>query len=77
MHRLQTLGICGLLILAGATAAAAQQFTGGLRGAVRDANGVIPGVTVAITNEGTAITRETSTNAEGQYNFSAVTPGTY
>jgi trimeric autotransporter adhesin len=55
----------------------AQQFTGGLRGAVRDANGIIPGVTVTLTNEGTAITREAATNEQGQYNFSAVTPGTY
>lgn len=55
----------------------AQQFTGGLRGAVRDANGVIPGVTVTLTNEGTAISREAVTNEQGQYNFSAVTPGTY
>ena len=77
MNRLHTLGICALLVFGGATAAAPQQFTGGLRGAVRDANGVIPGVTVTLTNEGTAIARETSTNAEGQYNFSAVTPGSY
>ena len=31
--------------------AAAQTFTGGVRGAVRDANGVIPGVTVELINE--------------------------
>jgi hypothetical protein len=55
----------------------AQQFTGGLRGALRDANGVIPGGTVTLTNEGTAISREAVTNEQGQYNFSAVTPGTY
>ncbi len=44
---------------------------------MRDANGVIPGVTVMLTNEGTAIAREAATNEQGQYNFSAVTPGTY
>jgi len=66
-----------LLIAAGAASAGAQQFTGGVRGAVRDANGVIPGVTVTLTNEATSISRETVTNDVGQYNFPAVPPGTY
>ena len=35
---------CMLLVVAGAAAVNAQQFTGGVRGAVRDPNGVIPGV---------------------------------
>lgn len=37
--------------------AAAQSFTGGLRGAVRDANGVVPGVAVELVNEATNQTR--------------------
>jgi len=57
--------------------ALAQQFTGGVRGAVRDANGVIPGVSVSLTNEATNISREVVTNEVGQYNFPAVPPGTY
>src|SRR5262245_47159564 len=69
--------IVGALVVVSAGVVSAQQFTGGLRGAVRDANGVIPGVTVVLTNEGTAIAREAATNEQGQYNFSAVTPGTY
>src|SRR3954449_12230488 len=60
-----------------AASADAQQFTGGVRGAVRDANGVIPGATVTITNEATNISREVVTNEVGQYNFPAVAPGTY
>src|SRR5438093_12481863 len=55
----------------------AQQFTGGVRGLVRDANGVIPGATVTLTNEATNISREVTTNEVGQYNFPAVAPGTY
>ena len=51
--------------------AGAQQFTGGVRGAVRDANGVIPGVAVTLTNEATNIAREVVTNDVGQYNFPA------
>src|SRR5207237_1504229 len=57
--------------------AAPQQFTGGVRAAARDANGVSPGVAVTLTNEATNISREVVTNDVGQYNFPAVPPGTY
>lgn len=60
-----------------ASPAFAQTFTGGLRGAVKDANGVIPGVTVTLLNEGTGASRDAVSNEEGQYNFAAVPPGTY
>src|SRR2546426_1363385 len=70
--------VSALLLLVGSAASVdAQQFTGGVRGAVRDANGVIPGVTVTLTNEATNISREVVTNEVGQYNFPAVPPGTY
>src|SRR5688572_178937 len=55
----------------------AQTFTGGLRGSVNDAGGVLPGVSVTIINEGTQVSRETTTNASGEYSFSAVPPATY
>ena len=55
----------------------AQTFTGGLRGSVRDANGVVPGVTVELLNESTGISRDTVSNEQGEYNFSAVQPGSY
>ena len=57
--------------------AAAQTFTGGLRGAVKDANGVIPGVTVELINEATNAPREAVSNESGEYSFAAVAPGTY
>jgi len=66
-----------LAVLVAASTAAAQTFTGGLRGAVRDANGVIPGVTVTLLNEGTGASRDAVSNEQGQYNFAAVPPGTY
>src|SRR5439155_16487867 len=73
-----TRGILSLLLLvSGAASVGAQQFTGGVRGAVRDANGIIPGVTVTLVNEATNISREVVTNDVGQYNFPAVPPGTY
>src|SRR6266446_3870361 len=58
---------CMLLVFAGAAAVNAQQFTGGVRGAVSDANGVIPGVTATLTNEATNISRDVVTNEPGTY----------
>lgn len=55
----------------------AQTFTGGLRGAVKDANGVVPGVTVTLLNDATGASRDAVSNDQGQYNFAAVPPGTY
>jgi hypothetical protein len=69
--------LCAVLLVASAVVAGAQQFTGGVRGEVRDQNGVIPGVTVSLVNEATNISREVVTNPVGQYNFPAVAPGTY
>ena len=76
MHVLKVLGVVAVTIALGSTAAA-QTFTGGLRGAVQDANGVVPGVTVELVNEATAIPREAVTNDQGEYIFAAVPPGTY
>ena len=47
----------------------AQTFTGGLRGAVRDANGVIPGVTVTLNNDATGATRDAVSNEQGEYSW--------
>ncbi len=55
----------------------AQTFTGGLRGSVKDSGGVVPGVTVTLINEGTQVSRETTSNESGEFNFSAVQPATY
>ena len=54
-----------------------QGFQGGLRGAVQDAGGAVPGAAVTLTNEATNLTRATLSNAQGQYAFAAVEPGTY
>ena len=57
--------------------ATAQSFQGGLRGAVRDNQGVIPGATVTLTNEGTGVSRDTVSNESGEYSFPALDAGTY
>src|SRR5437867_9981758 len=77
MTGLKSTSVCALFLFLGVPSAGAQQFTGGVRGIVRDANGVIPGVTVTLTNEATNISRDVTTNEVGQYNFPAVPPGTY
>ena len=64
-------------MLAVSVSATAQTFTGGLRGAVRDADGVLPSVTVQLINEATNQTREATTNESGEYSFAAVPPGSY
>ena len=58
--------VVGVLLLSLAADANAQTFQGGLRGAVRDAQGVIPGVTVTLTNEATGVSRDTVTNESGE-----------
>lgn len=55
----------------------AQTFTGGVRGVVTDSGGVVPGVTVTLTNEGNGAARDAVSNDQGAYNFSAVPPGIY
>jgi trimeric autotransporter adhesin len=65
------------LVVAAAGVAAGQGFQGGLRGAVHDANGVVPGAEVTITNEQTNATRSTTSNNVGEYAFTNVLPGTY
>ena len=66
---------CLLLPMVPVRAVDAQTFTGGIRGVVSDANGVLPGATVTLTNEATNVSRDTVTNDVGQYNFPAVPPG--
>jgi hypothetical protein len=73
---LQTIvGLCVLWITAGL--ASAQSFQGGLRGSVKDAQGVIPGVTVTLLNEANGVTRDTVSTPRASTHFPAVDPSTY
>src|SRR5215211_6030192 len=72
-----TLMFGALLAVVVAGNAFGQGFQGGLRGAVKDAGGVIPGVEVTLTNERTNISRNTVTNERGEYVFTSVDPGSY
>ncbi len=71
------LKVMGLVLLVPALASS-QTYLGGVRGAVRDADGgVLPGTTVTLTNAQTGITRTSVTNERGEYVFASVAPGTY
>ncbi len=69
--------VMGLLLLVPALASS-QTFQGGVRGAVRDADGgVLPGTTVTLTNAQTGATRTSVSNERGEYVFASVAPGMY
>jgi hypothetical protein len=71
----RTLVVTLLLILA-ALPLAAQSLTGTITGNVKDEQGgLLPGVSVTLT--GKTGSRSTTTDAEGNYRFAAVDPGTY
>src|SRR5262245_13559934 len=55
----------------------AQTYTGGVRGAVHDALGVVPAAEVTLVNAETNARRTTNTNEDGEYTFANVVPGTY
>src|SRR5689334_2096352 len=71
--------VFSLMVLAGAPAAVAQTAGGAtLRGTVKDpAGAVVPDASVVLVNERTKDERKTTTNSEGLYVFTAVTPDTY
>ena len=77
MSKLATCFLAVGLLLGAVTDGFSQQFTGGIRGTVRDANGVVPGASVTVTNEATTVPRDTVTNDVGEFNFPALAPATY
>src|SRR5207249_1339566 len=77
MRMRAALALAALLVVTTAGALFGQGFQGGLRGSIKDAGGVVPGVEVTLTNEQTNISRTTVTNERGEYNFPNIDPGTY
>ena len=72
----------GILLLAGlmltSGIAQAQQPVGHLQGRVFDeSGGLLPGVTVVVTNTGTGAGRTVITNAQGFWSARALNPGDY
>ena len=75
--RARIVAAVGCLLL-GIAQLSAQQGTSTIGGNVVDqGSGVLPGVTLTITNEATGLTREVITGVGGSYIFTALTPGRY
>src|ERR1700683_5054025 len=75
-----TLTLCTILfaMLVIATGAAAQTYEGRILGTVRDSSGaVVVNATVTVTNAGTQVARELTTNSAGEYVAPALEPGLY
>src|ERR1700736_1495795 len=52
--------------------------TGAIVGTVRDPTGAaVPNATVSVTNAATGVSQSTTTNGAGEYQFTALLPGTY
>jgi hypothetical protein len=67
-----------LLSLPAAALAQAQAANGNIEGVVRDASGgVLPGVTVTVTNTGTGVERSSVANENGVYRILLLPLGTY
>ena len=70
--------VLALLLLAVGEPALHAQFLGELSGTVTDPSGaVVPGASVALKNQSSGTTRETTTNSEGYFTIAAVPAGTY
>jgi hypothetical protein len=71
--------VAALLALSLATPpASAQALYGAIVGTVDDASGApVPGATVTITNVGTGLKLDTTTDKDGNYTFRNLAPGTY
>jgi hypothetical protein len=65
------------LLLFASVAASCQSVTGTLLGTVADASGVVPGVKVTATSQGTNVTLSTVTNQVGDYEFDNLSAGLY
>src|SRR5688572_28958686 len=78
MRHAQRVTFSVALLLVISIAAHAQVTTATLVGLVRDAqNAVIPGATVVATHEGTGVSREGVSDANGEFVFSALPAGPY
>ena len=68
---------CGILLVVCVSSAAGQTYQGGVRGQVRDPQGVIPGAEVILVDLQTNAIRTAVTNDVGEYAFANVLPATY
>jgi hypothetical protein len=78
MRSMKLTALFGVAVLFFSATLRAQTSNGQAVGTVTDATGgVLPGVTVTLTNQGTKIVRTIATNASGNFVFVSVPPGAY
>jgi hypothetical protein len=79
MSATRRIGAVFVVILMGyAAAVGAQTFRGGISGRIADATGaVLPGVSVTVTNDATAVSRTTVTSSTGDFSVPDLQLGTY
>jgi len=75
--RVKFCALLGAVLLPLAAAATAQETRGNISGTVRDAQGVVPGATVKITNIDTKVSQTLVTNGAGYYEAPLLNPGGY
>jgi hypothetical protein len=77
--RLYRLGlVTGILFILGVTPSFAQTNLATVRGHVTDTGGaVVPNVAVVLSSVATNVTRSTTSNSDGDYEFPYLVPGTY
>jgi outer membrane receptor protein involved in Fe transport len=76
--RVRSLALYFCALLLAVTSAAAQERSGSITGAVKDASGaVLPGATVQATSPSLVGTASAVTDENGTYRFPALTPGVY
>src|ERR1700742_2032000 len=69
--------VCGFFVLSLSVAASAQ-FKAGIQGTVSDnSGGLVPEVTITLTNNEKGKTQETKSSTEGFYRLSGLAPGKY
>jgi hypothetical protein len=67
-----------ILALVGAWPAAAQNTSGAISGTITDTQGgVLPGVSITVTNSETGVARTSVTEGDGRYRFAGLQPGRY
>ena len=78
MTRFRSTALAVLFALVAGIPAAAQDFRGGIRGTVIDATGgVLPGVTVTVTNTATSVAQTVVTDDKGLFEVLYLNGGTY
>ena len=73
---MRTMFVVGFLLLVGVPAVA-QETRSTISGTVRDEQGVIPGASVKVTNLGTGVTQQLTTNSSGYFEARLLNAGTY